>query len=99
MSLTREEQDNTIKEFKDNLDLIDKSIEEVANDLNTFPKYISDLLELRARRIEDPWILRNYLLDELKVNSIDPIPFTALKGDWHHYWFLDANYIDNGKIE
>ncbi len=99
MSLTREEQVNTIKEFKANFDLLNKSIEEVANDLNTLPKYISDLVVLRARRIEDPWILRNYLLKELKDNSIDPIPFTTLKGDWHHYWFLDAKYIDNGKIE
>ncbi|EQC0747211.1 DUF2316 family protein, partial [Listeria monocytogenes] len=25
-----------------------------------------------------------------------PVPFTALSGDYHRYWFLDGEEIDSG---
>jgi len=99
MSLTREEQTKTKQEFQDNLNLSGLSLEEIAKDLASQPQVISDVLNLNTRYIENPWILKNYLERKIIEQGKTPIPFTALKGDFHNYWFLNSSIIEKEKIK
>lgn len=73
-------------------------IQEVAIDLGTTEEYIMQLLRLEPNRLEDTWILKNYLIDKVKKAGKKPTAFTALGGNYHFIWFLDSKYIDGGKI-
>ncbi|WDF81722.1 DUF2316 family protein [Lacticaseibacillus pabuli] len=98
MSLTLAQQQATRDEFATNMQRSGLSLETVANALGTTPDVIAANLQLNSRRIEDPWIIRNYLLDEMQQHGQTPVPFTALKGDFHQYWFLNAAIIERGII-
>lgn len=94
MSLTKNEQVNTINELHQSFDNSGLTLEDVADSLNTDPQYIADLLNLKAHRIEDPWILKNFLEQYNQAHQLGKVEFTALKGDYHDYWFLNAQTID-----
>lgn len=98
MSLNPKETKDTIKELQANFDLTGLSISEVANDLDTSEVVIQNLLRLETSRIENPWILRNYLLTKLDEMSIKPVPFSRLVGNASDYWFLNAIRVRKGKI-
>ena len=98
MSLTPKQEDDTRKELRENFDKAGVSIQEVAADLGTTEAYISELLALRPMRLEDTWILKNYLIDKVEKAGKEPTPFTALGGDYHVIWFLDDRYIDGKRI-
>ena len=99
MTLTQAQTKRTSEELKSNFKKTGLTVEEVARDLKTTPEYIEDLLDLNPRRIEDPWILRNYLIDVLNEKSIEITPFTVLRVKSEKVWFLDSNYINNGEIK
>lgn len=98
MSLSLRQQANTRDELKENFDKSGLTVETIAADLGTSVGYIKDLFRLRPRRLEDTWILRNYLLKAVRTKGEIPTEFTALAGDWHDYWFLNGGYIDRGEI-
>ncbi|WP_338658357.1 DUF2316 family protein [Paraclostridium sordellii] len=98
MSLTKEQVKNTTKEFKQNLKLSELSLEEIAYDLKTDKFTIENIINLNVNAIEDPWILKNYLIDKIKKLGKEPIPFSALVGDYHNYWFLNSKKIDEKRI-
>lgn len=98
MSLNPQEVQATKKEFQQNLALSGLSIEQIAADLKTTPIVIQQLLVLQARHIEDPWVLKNYLEAQIRAQGQQPIPFSALSGDYHRYWFLNTQRIDQQKI-
>lgn len=98
MSLTRQQQIDTIKEFSANLELLDISKSEIADALNTNSETIEEILNLKVKTIEAPWILKNYLETQLNNKGIKSIPFSALKGDYHDYWFLDSQKIELGRL-
>lgn len=95
MTLTDIQIENTKKELKSNFEKSGLTIKQISDDLKTSPEYIEELFNLNSKRLEDTWILRNYLIEVLNEKSINITPFTALKGDASNYWFLDANYINN----
>lgn len=99
MTLTIEQEENTKYELKENFKKSSLSIEKIAHDLKTTTKYIEELMNLNPNRLEDVWILRNYLINILHEKSLEVIPFTALIGNSENYWFLDSNYINNGIIK
>lgn len=70
-------------------------VAQVAVDLGTTPQKIRDVSQLNVNRIEEPWILRNYLVKALGQNVT---PFTVLVGDYHQLWFLDTAYIDRAQL-
>lgn len=98
MSLTAEQRKRTIEEFKQNIALTGRSIAQIAEDLQTDAETILRVQQLASDSIEAPWILRNYLIQTLESVGKKPIAFSALSGDHHDYWFLDARKIDQGKI-
>ena len=98
MTLSPQQIENTKKELKENYEKTDLTIEKISEDLGTSPEYINELFQLNPIRLEDTWILRNYLLKKVDEANLEPTPFTALAADWHDIWFLNADYIDNGKI-
>lgn len=98
MSLTRDQKTATIAELAENMRRLGETDESVAAALGTTGAYVSEVRHLHSRRIEDPWIIRNYLLDEARERGVELVPFTALVGDWHGYWFLDGGYIDRGRL-
>ena len=98
MTLTFEEMERTSLELKSNFEKSGLTLEEAAADLKTSPEYIEQLLILNPKRIEDPWILRNYLIEVLNEKSIEITPFTVLVGNSDRVWFLDSEYINNGEI-
>lgn len=85
-------------ELQSNLKLTGFTKEQVAKDLNISLTKLDNLLNLNQESLNDPWILRNYLLEKVKASGQIPVPFTALKGDWHQYWFLNSTVIDNQQM-
>ena len=98
MSLSNEQLEITSREMKSNFKKSGLTLEEIAEDLKTTPEYVEDLLNLNPKRIEDPWILRNYLIRVLNEKSIEITPFTVLAVESEKVWFLDSDYINNGVI-
>lgn len=99
MSLTEKQIENTKHELNENFKKSGLTIEKIAGDLNTTPEYVEQLFDLNPNRLEDPWILKNYLIKVLSEKSIEITPFTALAGDCERHWFLDSDYINNMVIE
>ncbi|EEO3344589.1 DUF2316 family protein [Listeria monocytogenes] len=96
MTLSKEQIKATKSEFAENLALADLTIAEVAKELNTSEVKIERILNLKQRSLNDGWILRNYLLRKVAEVGKTPVPFAALSGDYHRYWFLDGEEIDSG---
>ncbi|EAG5589708.1 TPA: DUF2316 family protein [Listeria monocytogenes] len=96
MTLSKEQIKATKSEFAENLALADLTIVEVAKELNTSQVKIERIFNLKQRSLNDGWILRNYLLRKVTEVGKTPVPFTALIGDYHGYWFLDGEEIDSG---
>ena len=98
MSLSAKQKEDTRRELQENLDKSGVMIQKAAADLGTTEDYIMQLLRLEPKRLEDTWILKNYLIDKVRKIGKTPTAFTALGGDYHVIWFLDSEYIDGGKI-
>lgn len=98
MSLTKEQQENTISELTENMRRLGVTAADVAAALGSTPDYADSVVHLHARNLEDPWVVRNWLLAQARERGVELVPFTALVGDWHRYWFLDGSYIDRGRI-
>lgn len=98
MSLTQQQKLDTILEFQENMSLANLTIESVAEDFRVPPEKISRILQLQQNSIEDPWILKEYLTKKVEEAGQAPVPFTALAGDYHQYWFLDTETIDKMKL-
>ena len=98
MSLSAKQKEDTRRELKENLDKAGVNIQEAAADLGTTQEYIMQLLHLEPKRLEDTWILKNYLIEKVRRAGKTSTAFTALGGDYHVIWFLDSEYIDGGKI-
>ncbi|WP_205271817.1 DUF2316 family protein [Lactococcus taiwanensis] len=98
MSLNPLQIQHTKKELRKNFELTGLSKSEIANDLKISEVKLEKIFNLKQRRLEDPWILRNYLLEKVKKTGQQPVPFTALAGDWHRHWFLDSNLIDQQQM-
>ena len=98
MSLTAQQEEDTRRELRENFEKSGLTVEEIAESLDTSVDYIQELFALRPRRYEDTWILRNLLIRAVQEQGETPVPFTALAGDWHKIWFLDGDFIDNGRI-
>ena len=98
MSLTPQQLKDTENELRANLAKAGVTVEQTAADLGTTTDYIEQLLCLEPRRLEDTWILKNYLIDKVVEAGKQPTKFSALGGDYHVIWFLNAKYIDGKKI-
>ncbi|WP_179395331.1 DUF2316 family protein [Lacticaseibacillus absianus] len=94
MSLTPDQRAATRAEFAANLRLSGQTPRRVAVGLHISEAKLQRVMTLTQQSLNDPWILRNYLLAAVAATGQTPVPFTALAGDWHRYWFLDADAID-----
>ncbi len=98
MSLNIKERKETINEFKENLKLCNLTVQDIAEALQITDLKVEEIINLQGSRIEDPWIIRNFILDYSKSNNIDIKPFSKLKGNYEDYYFLNTEYIRKGKI-
>lgn len=98
MSLTAQQEDDTRRELKVNFDKAQVTVHEAATALGTTDEYIEQLMRLEPDRLEDTWILKNYLIEKVTAAGKEVTPFTALGGDYHVIWFLNADYIDGKRI-
>lgn len=98
MSLTRQQRINTVDEFARAMELLDLSPAQIASDLGTTEQHIDRIVNLRHVALEDPWIVRNYLLEAAARAGVEPVSFTALVGDPRDYWFLDADAIERKEL-
>ncbi|WP_164848025.1 DUF2316 family protein [Lacticaseibacillus hulanensis] len=99
MSLTAEQTVATRNEFKENIARSGLSLTQIATQLGTTADVIAESIDMHPRRIDDNWIIRNFLLQYLNEHNIEPVPFTALTGDYHRYWFLNSDVIERGIID
>ncbi|MBT1171927.1 DUF2316 family protein [Bifidobacterium sp. MA2] len=99
MSLTTAQREATIREFHENLRRLHLSVEDVAKHFGIDASRIETIIDLKSGVLEYPWIVRAYLLDEAAARGVELIPFTALRGDPHDYWFLDGAIIDRGELD
>lgn len=98
MSLTIKEQEATIAEFQEALARSKMSIQDLAKYFNTSPANIKGILNLHTNRIEEPWILKEFLNGKIISQGKNPVKFSALRGDYHQYWFLDSKIIEKGQL-
>ena len=42
--------------------------------------------------------LTQIILEKVEKTGQQPVPFTALSGDWHRHWFLNSNLIDQQQM-
>ena len=98
MSLSKKQMDDTRNELRENLEKSGVDIHKAAIDLGTTDDYIEQLLRLEPKRLEDTWILKNYLIEKVTEAGKTPTKFTALGGDYRIIWFLNSDYIDGKKI-
>ncbi len=89
---------NTKDELQANFELTGLTAEQVAADLHISLTKLDHLMTLTQQSLNDPWILRNYLIEQVEATGQQPVPFTALRGDWHRHWFLNARAIDNRQM-
>lgn len=100
MSLSTAQKQATRQEFTRNLELLGLTPRDIATNLGTTPERIEDIIALRnVRRLEDAWIVRQYLLDCAARASIELVPFTALVGNPENYWFLNADRIARMRLD
>lgn len=97
MSLNIIERRNTRREFVQNIQLIGQTTATIAAELGISEQQLVEIISLKGRKIEDPWIVRNYLIDYAQQNNMRLIPFSKLKGEASEYFFLDSKYIQNGQ--
>ena len=97
MSLTQQQQDMAREDFVRAFAATGVTDEDAALALGTTPAYVARVARLDSRRIDDPWILRNYLLAEGKARGVT-VTFRVLTADYHTLWFLDGAYIDRGRL-
>lgn len=98
MSLTQQQKLDTILEFQENMALANLTIEAIAEDFQVPSEKIARILQLQQHALEDPWILKEYLTKKVEAAGQIPVLFTALAGDYHHYWFLDSQKIDQMQL-
>lgn len=72
------------------------TVAEVAAELNRSEAKIKRISNLKESSLNDGWIFRNYLLKKVAEKGLTPVPFTAIGGDYHDYWFLDSRIIEAG---
>ena len=54
-------------------------------------------------RLSKSEVATDLKISEVKLEKIEktgqqPVPFTALSGDWHRHWFLNSNLIDQQQM-
>lgn len=98
MSLNAQQLAATRQELHANFILTGLTKEQVAADLQISLTKLDHLFTLTQQSLNDPWILRNYLLERVAAIGQDPVSFTALSGDWHRHWFLDSEVIDRREM-
>lgn len=98
MSLNPQQILNTKNELQENFIRSGLTKVQIASDLQISQTKLDRLFNLTQQALEDPWILRNYLIEKVEENEQTPVEFTALKGDWHQYWFLDTGAIDRREM-
>lgn len=99
MSLTPAQTEASRREFKENIKRSGLSLTDIANELGTTADVIARCIDMHPRRIDDNWIIRNFLLKYMTDHGIEPLPFTALVGDYHDYWFLNPDIVERGIID
>ncbi|WP_203627005.1 DUF2316 family protein [Lacticaseibacillus mingshuiensis] len=94
MSLTPEQKAATKHELAENFAKTGLTQAQVCADLRISAAKFDHIMTLTQTSLEDPWIMRNYLLEKVAAAGQTPLPFTALSGDWHRHWFLNSAAID-----
>lgn len=65
----------------------------MAQTLATDEKTLDKVLQLDTfglnHALEGPWILKEFLQARAKAEGKEPVSFTALKGSYRDYWFLN----------
>ncbi|MCH9276710.1 DUF2316 family protein [Bifidobacterium amazonense] len=98
MSLSSEQRAATIREFHENMSRLGLTVDGIGKDFGVSGDVVKRIIELKSGVLEYPWIIRGYMLDKAAAQGVELTPFTALRGDPHDYWFLDADLIDRGEI-
>lgn len=94
MTLNPKQLDMTRHELQQNFELSGLTKKQVAMDLNISEIKLDHLFNLNQQSLDDPWILRNYLIEKVQEAGKEPVPFSALGGNWHRHWFLNSEAID-----
>ena len=98
MSLTPAQQQATKDELQHAMDWVGLTPGQVAKALQVSEAQLKDVLALRTN-LHNPWIVKEYLAEVARQQGKQPITFTALRGDYHDYWFLNPAIIDARKIQ
>lgn len=99
MSLTTEQRAATIREFRENMALLGLTAKQIGDDFGVPGLTIERIVDLQSGVLEYPWIVRRHLLDKAAAAGVELVPFSALRGDPHDYWFLDDRVVDANRLD
>lgn len=88
----------TQNELAQNFALSGLTKEQVCTELNISSSKCDHVMNLNQQALEDPWIMKNFLIEKVKAAGKQPVPFTALSGDYHRHWFLNSKIIESGQM-
>ena len=94
MSLNAEQLLATKNELARNFELSGLTKQQICNELNISSIKFDRIMQLEQTALEDPWILKNFLVAHVITAGNQPVPFTALSGDYHRHWFLNSQTIE-----
>lgn len=98
MVLTSDEAAAVKDELQGNFDLSGITLKMAAIDLKTTPEHIQDVLNLKNCRREEPWVLRNYLIQIVLLQEKEPYAFSKLIGNPKRFGFLNNQFIEKGEL-
>lgn len=96
MSLNVEQVMATKNELARNFELSGLTKQQVCDQLNISGIKFDRIMQLQQTALEDPWIMKNFLITHVRAAGNQPVPFTALSGDYHRHWFLNSQAIETG---
>ena len=94
MSLSKEEKEATKEELGLAMQGVNWSSQDLALALSTSIEKVDEALDLASSFMENPWVIKEILADQARLQGKEPVLFSALKGDYRDYWFLDSSIID-----
>ncbi len=98
MSLNITERKQTIIEFNGNMQIANLTVNDLALHFQVSDSKINAIINLEDSCIENPWIIREYLIARIIETNKILFPFSKMNGSYTSYWFLDKAYISTMAI-
>lgn len=96
MYLNEKDKEITIKEIDENIKISGLSLKEMSEKLGCDETYLQKSIVFEGDRVEDIWIIRNFLINYITYINLEAKEFTVFNGDFRREKDIDKKYIGSG---